>query len=89
MVLNTNIEKIKKHIEDCVGDNFDIIAKHGRKKILIENCTVDFAYPSIFTIKTKDEKSGNFKLVSFSYIDILTKNVCIFPPFSIKGEKGA
>ena len=89
MASDTNIEKIKKHIENCVGDNFDIIAKHGRKKILIENCTVDFAYPRIFTIKTKDEKSGKLNIISFSYIDILTKNVCIFPPFSIKGKKGA
>lgn len=89
MAANTNIEKIKQYIKNNVGHNYDIIAKRGRKKILFENCTVDSAYPSIFVVKTKDERTGGFNSISFSYIDILTKNVCLFPAFSIKGEKGA
>lgn len=89
MASYTNMENIKNYIKNCVGSNYDIIAKHGRKKILIENCCIECAYPSIFTVKSKDLRSGTFKILSFSYIDILTKNVCLFPPFSIKKEKGA
>lgn len=89
MATNANIEKIKQYIKTCVGNNYDIVAKRGRKKILLENCTVDSAYPSIFVVKTKDERTGGFSIISFSYIDILTKNVCIFPAYSIKGERGA
>ena len=84
-----SIEKIKHYIQNSVGKNYDIIAKKGRKKILLENCTVDSAYPSIFIVKTKNQRTGEFNSLSFSYIDILTKNVCIFPAFSIKGETGA
>ena len=89
MTKNKNIEKIKNTIVQNVGNNFDIVAKHGRKKILFENCTVDSAYPSIFIVKASGAKAGIKGSVSFSYSDILTKNVCIFPPFSIKKEKGA
>ena len=89
MASNSNIEKIKANIKNNIGNNYDIIAKRGRKKVLLENCTIDSVYPSIFVIKTKDERSGGFNSISFSYIDILTKNVCLFPAFSIKGEKGA
>jgi len=89
MASNINIETIKKHIESCVGKSYDIIAKQGRKKILIENCTIDSAYPSIFTVKAESKRSGKVNMLSFSYIDILTKNVSVFPPFSIKKEKGA
>jgi len=89
MASYATMENIKKYIQNSVGNNYDIVAKHGRKKILIENCILDCAYPSIFTVKTKDARSGALSILSFSYIDILTKNVCIFPPFSIKKEKGA
>lgn len=84
-----SIEKIKHYIQNSVGKNYDIIAKKGRKKILLENCTVDSAYPSIFIVKTQNQRTGEINSMSFSYIDILTKNVCIFPAFSIKGERGA
>ena len=84
-----SIEKIKHYIQNSVGKNYDIIAKKGRKKILLENCTVDSAYPSIFIVKIKNQRTGEINSMSFSYIDILTKNVCIFPAFSIKGERGA
>ena len=89
MALNSSIDKIKTCIKNSVGKNYDIIAKRGRKKILMENCTVDSAYPSIFVVKVKDKKSGALSSASFSYTDILTKNVCLFPAFSIRGEKGA
>ena len=83
------IEKIKHYIQNSVGKNYDIVAKKGRKKVLLENCTIDSAYPSIFIVKTANKKTGEINSMSFSYIDILTKNACIFPAFSIKGEKGA
>ena len=88
MAANT-IEKIKDYIRNSVGKNYDIIAKKGRKKVLFENCTLDSAYPSIFIVKTTNKRTGEINSMSFSYIDILTKNVCIFPAFSIKGERGA
>jgi len=88
MAANT-IEKIKYYIQNAVGKNYDIIAKKGRKKVLLENCTLDSAYPSIFIVKTQNKRTGEINSMSFSYIDILTKNVCIFPAFSIKGERGA
>lgn len=83
---NQIIKKIKNSISKNLGNNFDIVSKHGRKKLLLENCTIDSVYPSIFVIKCSDAKQTG---ISFSYIDILTKNVCIYPPFSVKKEKGA
>ena len=65
MTKNKNIEKIKNTIVQNVGNNFDIVAKHGRKKILFENCTVDSAYPSIFIVKASGAKAGIKGSVSY------------------------
>lgn len=92
MSLNTNIEKIKAQINKSIGQSFDIVAKRGRKKVILENCTLDSVYPSIFVVKHSCKKTGTPSSISFSYTDILTKNVCFFPALSLRsesGEKGA
>lgn len=84
----TSIEKIRKYIKESVGKTFDIAAKRGRKRIMLENCIIDSAYPSIFVVKTKDAKTDGYNSFSFSYIDILTKNVALRLR-EIENEKGA
>ena len=44
----------------------------GRKKIDVVSATIKDVYPSVFTIKTDDEK-----VQTFSYFDILCGNVVI------------
>lgn len=89
MYENKNIEKIKKEIENNIGKQFNIAAKHGRKKVLFENCTLEAAYPSIFVAKTSTRKNVTSTCISFSYTDILTKNVYLLPCCDGKKKKGA
>ena len=83
------MEKIKREIAGSVGKNYDIVAKRGRKKVVLENCTLDSAYPSIFVVKHIDKRTKGVFNTSFSYTDVLTKNVRFYPAFSIKSELGA
>ena len=49
----------------------------GRHRYNVSEGIISETYPSIFTIKVEDEESKNprDKFVSYSYTDVLTKDV--------------
>ena len=66
------LEDIKTRISTLKGQNVQMQINRGRKKIESVNATIKDVYPSVFTIKTPDEK-----LQTFSYFDILCGNVVL------------
>ena len=84
-----SLDKIKEVIKNMVPCNCSVIYKQGRKKILLKECTLTEAYPEIFVVSMFDERKKRTTKLSFSYIDILTKNVCISPKISCAKEQGA
>ncbi len=66
-----NIEKIKAKIDDLTGKKVVAKVNIGRNKFEVYEGIILQTYPSLFTIKVSEE------IKSFSYADILTKNVVI------------
>lgn len=66
------LEDIKTRISTLKGQNVQMQINRGRKKIESVNATIKDVYPSVFTIKTEDEK-----LQTFSYFDVLCGNVVL------------
>jgi uncharacterized protein Veg len=66
------IATIKRNIEDHVGDKVTLKANGGRKKILVNNGTIESAHPSIFVVRLDNDIQ---RTVSYSYSDVLTKTV--------------
>lgn len=64
-------EKIKKSIEDLTGKKIMAKIDIGRNKFEYIEGIILKTYPFLFTIKTRNE------IKSFSYSDILTKNIVI------------
>ncbi len=77
--MSQNIDKIKKAVKGAVKQNYSVLYKQGRKKILLPSCTVEAAYPEIFVISHMDEKTKRRVRLSFSYTELLTKSVCMCP----------
>ncbi len=67
------IEKIRRDINDNLGNDIKIIHNEGRNKIYEYNGKVIEVYNNIFIILD----SSNDSKRSFSYYDVLTKNVKI------------
>ncbi len=84
-----SLDKIKGIIKDMVPCSCSVIYKQGRKKVLLKECTLTEAYPEIFVVSLFDESKKRSTKLSFSYIDILTKNVCISPKTPLSKEQGA
>lgn len=63
---------IKEDIEEHVGEKVTLKANGGRKKVLVNNGTLESVYPSIFVVRLDNDTQ---RTVSFSYSDVLTKTV--------------
>ena len=67
------IEKIKRDINNNLGNNIKVIHNEGRNKIYEYNGKVVEVYNNIFIVLDNDSDSKR----SFSYYDVLTKTVQI------------
>lgn len=66
------LDDIKIKISQMKGQNVQMQINRGRKRIESVCATIKDVYPSVFTIKTDDEK-----LQTFSYFDVLCGNVVL------------
>ena len=64
------LDDIKVRISSLKGQNIQMSINRGRKRIESVSATIKDVYPSVFTIKTADEK-----LQTFSYFDVLCGNI--------------
>lgn len=64
------LDEIKVKITNLKGQNVQIKINRGRKKIENVSAIIKDVYPSVFTIKTVDDK-----LQTFSYFDVMCGNV--------------
>ena len=66
-------DEIKKKISALKGSSVKMDINRGRKKIETISAIIKDVYPSVFTIKTEDEK-----LQTFSYFDVMCGNVVFY-----------
>lgn len=66
------LEEIKLKISNLKGQTVQMSINRGRKKIENLSATIKDVYPSVFTIKTTNEK-----LQTFSYFDVMCGNVVV------------
>lgn len=70
-----DINRVRMAVVKHVGSKVRIRANKGRHKIDITEGIISETYPSIFLVKVQDKLEDSFKTVSFSYTDVLTKDV--------------
>ncbi len=75
MMKQADVSKVRREIVSHVGSRVKIKANKGRNKMDITEGIITETYPSIFLIKIDDADSDAFKTMSFSYADVLTKDV--------------
>lgn len=75
MMKQADVNKVRRAVVSHVGSKVKIRANKGRHKIDVTEGIISETYPSIFLIKVQDEFDDTFKMISFTYTDVLTKNV--------------
>ena len=74
MIISSDLEMCKAKFEELVGKLIVCKTNGGRKRIITYIGTVEHCYPNVFTVLCNNE-AGKQSIVSFSYIDVLTRTV--------------
>ena len=69
------ISKVRASVHQQCGNRVKIQLDRGRNKVDIQEGVIQKAYPSGFTILVDDEQDNAPQLLSFSYTDIITKDI--------------
>ena len=69
------ISKVRASVHQQCGNRVKIQLDRGRNKVDIQEGVIQKAYPSVFTILVDDEQDNASQLLSFSYTDIITKDI--------------
>lgn len=71
-----SIVEIKKKLDDRIGEHVLVKAQAGRKRITTHHGILSKTYPAVFIVHLNDDK-GMLDRVSYSYTDLLTRNISI------------
>lgn len=69
------ISKVRASVYRQCGNRVKIQLDRGRNKVDVQEGVIQEAYPSVFTILVDDEQDNAPQLLSFSYTDIITKDI--------------
>lgn len=72
----TSIITIKEKLDSHLGDPITVVARAGRKKVTKRRGILKETFPAVFVVDL-DQDQNNFKHVSYSYTDLLTKNITL------------
>lgn len=65
---------IKEKLDNHLGQELIVIAQAGRKKVIRRKGVLKKTYPAVFVVDLYQQQN-NFERVSYSYTDLLTKNI--------------
>lgn len=70
----TTLATIKDNLDHRIGEELMVVAQAGRKKTTERHGVLKETYPAVFVVDL-DQDENSFERVSYSYTDILTKNI--------------
>lgn len=76
LLVPTSIITIKEKLDSHLGDPITVVARAGRKKVTKRRGILKETFPAVFVVDL-DQDQNNFKHVSYSYTDLLTKNITL------------
>ncbi len=75
LMSQSDVMKVRRAIDNRIGSKVKIRANRGRHKIDISEGVISETYPNIFLVKVENKFDATFQTVSYSYTDVLTKDV--------------
>ncbi len=74
MIIRSDIDMCKNKIESLIGKRVRLTSNGGRKRLIIYEGIVEHCYPNVFTVRCERDNAKE-DVVSYSYIDVLTRAV--------------
>lgn len=68
------LSAIKTKLDDRIGNNLTVTTQVGRKKVTSRHGILRETFPAVFVVDL-DQDENAVKRVSYSYTDVLTRNI--------------
>ncbi len=76
MIVKTDLDACRRDLESFVGRRIRLTSNGGRKRTIVHEGVLDHCYPNVFTVRcTRRDSNTGSEIISYSYVDILTKVV--------------
>lgn len=72
---NASVGNVRSAVSKHIGSKVLVRSNLGRHKYDVTEGIIAETYPSIFLIKVKNELEDTFQTVSYTYTDVITKDV--------------
>lgn len=69
-----SLTDIKQKLDSHIGESLVVVAQAGRKKVTRRKGVLTHTFRAVFVVDL-DQDQNNFERVSYSYTDLLTKNI--------------
>ena len=79
---------IKDKLDNRIGEELLVVAQAGRKKVTKRRGRLHMTYTAVFVVDL-DQDENSFERVSYSYTDILTRNIKLNFDDETDGEEAA
>ncbi len=75
MIVKADLDTCRKGMSAYIGRRVRLRSSGGRKRTIIQEGILDSCYPNVFTVRCSKHNASYQEMISFSYIDILTRVV--------------
>jgi uncharacterized protein Veg len=75
MMKQNDVNKVRNAVISQTGKKVKVKINRGRHKVDVTEGVISETYPSIFLIKIQENDDMPIRIMSYSYTDILTKDV--------------
>ena len=74
MIVKTDLDSCRKDMQAFIGKKVTLKSNGGRKRLIVQEGILESCYPNVFTVRCA--KSNLYsEMISYSYVDILTRAV--------------
>lgn len=74
-MVNANVGSVRRAVAKHVGSRVQVKSNLGRHKYDVTEGIITEIYPCIFLVEVKNEAEDSRQTVSYSYTDVITKDV--------------
>ncbi len=72
---STSVGSVRRAVSKHVGSKVRVRSNLGRHKFDVTEGVITEIYPCIFLIRVENAEEDSFQTVSYSYTDVITKDV--------------
>lgn len=74
-MVNASVGSVRRAVSEHVGSKVRVRSNLGRHKYDVTEGVIAETYPCIFLIRVENEEEDSVQTVSYSYTDVITKDV--------------